>query len=308
MSESTEVATVEVGDKELERIEIGEGWSTTGHSVDSFIEKGNDRYKLAARIAKGGLSHHKTPEAVFTIMLAAHEMGIPVMQAMRGMYVVQGKLALEGHLMDGLAISRCGVTKKVVERSLQRCEIVFSRPGWEDYASEYDLRDAERAGLIKELNWETGEFKPAVKNGKPQMTWVKHTREMLYWRALSAGLKVVAPDFFGGLYHTDELSHLVPEVGDTSGARRDLAALVHGVEPDEAEFTEDEIDQFSREVKQAKKRGILSAQKARAMIDAIVAGKWKKCRDDQDAMRRAIAAANADKSGDGNQGDQGSLL
>jgi len=269
-----------------ERVEVAEGWNPQGEDrVGSFVAGGKERLALATHIAKGGLTHHKTPEAVLTIMLAAYEMGVPVMQALRGMYVVKGKLALEGHLMDGLAISRCGVSKKVEEKSATRCRIRFSRPGWEDHTEEYDLHDAARAGLVRDV-------KPDGSFTTGKGPWREHPKQMLYWRCLGHGLRIVAPDFFGGMYHEDELAHVVSRDSGTSEAARDLDALKRGVEPHPDLMTLDEIDQYTTEIERAVKEGHFTKAEAKALKALMVAGEWTEAREALESLRMKILGAS----------------
>lgn len=268
-----------------ERVDVGSGWGQGRDIVGEFLAQGNRRFAMAKMIAEGGLTAHKSPAQVMTIMLAAMEMGVPLMQALRGMYVVKGKLALEGHLMDGLAIGRCGVSKTIVERSERRCEIVLHRPRWDSYPSVYTLDDAARAGIILKLNKDVDPWtyeSPKGEGGKLlKETWLKHPKQMLYWRALSDGLKVIAPDFFGGMYHVDELSSVAEEIQTTrsEGARRDLKALMTGVEPDQDLFTDDEMTKFSDEIGEAERSGVLKKERAEEMRKDIINGDWREMRD-----------------------------
>lgn len=282
---------------------LPEQWDRGGDMVLQFALHGEERYRLAATIAKGGLTHHKSPEAVLTIMLAAFEVGLPFMQALRGMYYVDGKLGMEGHLMDALAIQRCGVRKTVVESTRERCELVLHRGGWDDLRVSYDLDDAQRAGCIK--GHKDGKIEPAMsKSGKPQLTWVKHTEEMLYWRCLSKGLKRIAPDFFGGIYTLDELEQVAEAQVVASSNRSTMEELeaaaakysggTQPVEPDPNEMTEDEIDRMRAEFHAAVSAGVTGQGTAKAALDLAVAGRWAEARDAWDAMRAEVARAEAD--------------
>lgn len=286
---------------------------TTGSAdrISAFVADGSAMKRMANSIAQSGAYKHKNPNVVLTIMLQAYELNIGIGTALKGMYPVSGKLELETWLMAGLAVMRSGVRWDDVEVTSERCVLRLHRDGWEPKESEYTLEHAEKMGLIRELKGEPGE--KTFKTGRLTDPWFRSTEEMLYWRALSKGLKRIAPDYFGGMYVRGELS-TVPSTADPR-ASADLDALIKGVEPDEAEFTLDEIDGFSREVTTARNEGVISRQKAKAMLDAVVAGKWKKCRDDQSAMREKMLEKAAAEVANGNgsakepdENGQGSLL
>lgn len=272
--------------------------------ISAFVQDGAAMKAMATAIANSGAYRHKNPNTVMTIMLAAYEMNIGIATALKGMYPVSGKLELETWLMAGLAIMRSGVVWDDIEVSGARCALRLRREGWEPKEVEYTLEHASKMGLIHSYNAETGEFK----TNKPTDPWRRSTEEMLYWRCLSKGLKRIAPDYFGGMYVSGELTAAVAVEQGTSSAASDMAALLAGVEPDEDEFTEDEISQYAREVREAKKAGVISAQKATAMIDAVERGKWSKCIEDLDAMRRAMLVHLAEASNeDGDDDTQGGL-
>jgi len=269
------------------RTNLPEVWDRKSDAVVQFGKDLDTRLMIARAIASSGMTHHKTAEAVMTIALTAYEMGLPLMQALRGMYVVSGKIAIEGHLMDALAIQRCGVTKTKTRSDNETCELVLHRPGWDDISVSFTLEDAIRAGCIQ-----------SVKDGKvipfpKRETWAKHTRNMLYWRALSEGLRQIAPDYFGGVYHLDELQEAVG-VGQQSkhvSTNDELDALREGVEPDSEELSEQEIERLAREMEDAVKAGVVDRERGRLVMDLAVTGKWKECREEWDSVRSALLAS-----------------
>lgn len=215
-------------------------WDRTGDIVMKFAGGAEGtalvvRWRIAKAIAGSGMTRHSRPEAVLAIMLTCYEMGLPVMQGIRGMYFADGKIGIEGHLMDALAIERCGVTKAVQEQSMERCRLTLSRPGWQDLEVEFTMADAIRAGLVQKVDGDT------VVSSK--INWRKHPQEMLYWRTLSKGLKQIAPDYFGGVYSVEELQEQVDAQRkvDVSSTNEELDALEQLAE--EAEQIAEEQEQ-----------------------------------------------------------------
>jgi hypothetical protein len=218
-------------------VALPEVWDRTqGDAVTTFAAELDQRWRIAKMIASSGMvsPSQRKPEAVMAIMLSAYELGIPLMQALRGMYFVSGKIGFEGHLMDALAVSRCGVTKTIIKREWNECSIVLHREKWDDIPVSYTLDDAKRAKLISDYDAKAKTVKSA-KQG-----WVQNPREMLYWRALSTGLKIIAPDYFGGVYSLDELEQI-------SSDHSQASAPATGAELDalEAEVVDtDTLDMF----------------------------------------------------------------
>lgn len=275
----------EIGTKALD---LPEQWNRQGDVVLAFAEHLEARWRIATMLVKSGMIREKKPEAVMAIMLKAYEMGVPLMQAIGGMYFVDGKVALEGHLMDALAIRRCGVTKTVVERTDEVCKLVLHREGWDDLPVEYTLEDAKRVGLVGKSNWK------------------KHPKQMLYWRALSDGLRQIAPDYFTGVYGPDELEMAEMAGGaGTVSANAELDALASKgtdpVEPDPDELTLDEIDQMRQEFASARKMGLIDGDREDAALALAVRGLWTEARDEWEAVRIEMARAEAGA-------EQGSLV
>lgn len=267
-----------------------EVWDRQGDSVVAFGQHMDLRWKIAEGIAKSGMTHHTKPEAVMTIALTAFEMGLPLMQALRGMYVVQGKIAIEGHLMDALAIQRCGVSKTKVRSDNEACELILHRAGWADLAVSYTLEDAIRAGCISGVK--DGRVVPYPK----RETWAKHTRNMLYWRALSEGLRQIAPDYFGGVYHPDELQEAVA-IGQSTArvsTNAELDALKNGVEPDPDVLSDDEQEQLGRELDAAEKSGAIDNVRRVQVARLVIDGRWKEAREAWEEVRALVLEAEAE--------------
>ena len=154
-----------------------------------FIRTLDERWRLAKALASSGMIPQRNPEGALAVMLKAHELGIPAMQGFATIHFFSGKLTLSADLMVALAIQRCGVTMQVVEMTPERCELRFTRKGWEPVPSEYTMEDAKRAGLTGKDNWKG------------------HPKAMLAARAKAQGVRLIAPDAFAGTYATEEFDH-----------------------------------------------------------------------------------------------------
>lgn len=285
----------EVGLVELGRFDPEPGMRDDPDRLREFVQDGRSMRAMAKAIADSRAYRHTNENTVLTIMLAAYELDIGVGTALKGMYPVSGKLELETWLMAGLAIMRTGVRWDDVEVSDHKVVLMLHREGWEPKEVEYNLGHAAKMGLIRDYDPETHAFKTS----KPTDPWKRSTEEMLYWRCLSKGLKRIAPDYFGGLYVRGELSEAILSDMATPKGAADLEKLVHGVEPDPEEMTEDEIDRFTTEVDLAKKHELVEADRAKELKALAIDGEWAEAREAWDEIRGLLASAEA---------EQGSLI
>lgn len=145
-----------------------------------------------------------TPQKALTVLLAGRELGVPPMQAIRGIHVVKGRPSLSAELMLALAYQNIpGFKFKVEASNEQVCRIVAQRPNAEPVTLSFTITDAQRAGLAGGDNWK------------------KYPQAMLRARCTSAILRVVAPDAIRGIYTPDEIgaSEREIEVNRLSEAR-----------------------------------------------------------------------------------------
>lgn len=160
------------------------------------------------------------PQAVAVIQFGT-EIGIGPMQALTNIKPIQGQMTMSARLIMGLAASR-GVSWKVVESTDKRCEIVFSRPGWESITSIYTIEEARNAGLVR--------------GGSG---WEKYPQDMLFARAGSRGIRRIAPDATFGMYSTEEMNDVVATAGPLPEA--DAVAEATVVEPEQLDFPGEEL-------------------------------------------------------------------
>lgn len=169
-----------------------------------FVHRHLDAYqRMAEGVARSGMTHHTRSADVLTIIVHAKELGLEPMTALRGMYVVNGKLAVETWLMEQLA-ARLGVTKTVVEEGPMGAEIVFHRPGREDVRTSFTLDDAQRAELIQEYTVDEDGNLMGLVPAPRKRVWALYPDRMCWWRCVSKGLRMIAPDVFGGMYVPEE--------------------------------------------------------------------------------------------------------
>jgi hypothetical protein len=143
------------------------------------------------------------PATAFAKMMVGRDLGIPMTRALVDVLIIQGKPTLSANLMAAM-IKKSGRYKyKKLAHTDQECRIqVWEKVDgvWEDLGvSEFTLKDAEKAGLLK------------------NPTWKNFPKNMLFSRVISNIAKQECGDvFLGSVYTPDELdaSIEVDEGGD----------------------------------------------------------------------------------------------
>lgn len=129
----------------------------------------------------------KTPEAATVIILKGRELGIPPMEALNSINVIQGKPAVSPQLMLALVYRSGQGSIQVVERTDNRSVVRAHRKGLPPQDFIFTFEDAKRLGLAEKDNYRK---QPAV---------------MLQWRNVAAAARAVFPDVVSGLYTPDEM-------------------------------------------------------------------------------------------------------
>lgn len=132
----------------------------------------------------------KTPSAALAIMLTGQEIGIPVMQSLRSIYIVKGKPTLSAQLIGGL-IFKHGHKYLVKESTDKICTLEFIRQNEKPVPYTFTWDDAVKAKLTDREQWKM------------------YPKAMLFSRCMSAGARLVMPDVIAGLYTPEELSEKI---------------------------------------------------------------------------------------------------
>lgn len=155
-----------------------------------------------------------TPHKALAIVLKGRELGIPPMEALAQLYVVNGRVAMQAQLMLAL-IARSGRgTWQIEESTAQACTVVMKRSdNGAAMRLRFTIEEAKAAGLL-------------AKSGS---AWSAYPAAMLRARAISACARVVFPDVIGGMYTPEELD--VPVVVNAEGDIEIDAAAIAIEEP-----------------------------------------------------------------------------
>lgn len=131
----------------------------------------------------------KTPQAAVVLILKGGELGIPPMQALSQIVVVNGKPSLQSELMAALIYRDHGDDALMFdETSAERCVVSYKRRAWKERRTfAFSLEDAKRAELLTNA------------------TWKKYPAAMLRARCISAVARMAFADSIGGMHTPEEL-------------------------------------------------------------------------------------------------------
>lgn len=144
-------------------------------------------------------------DAAVKIMLG-REMGLSPALAIQNLYVVHGRATLNSGTIAAMIKKHPNYNYRVIEHTSASCSIKF----YEQYESDswleigvstFTIDDARTAGLVK-----------------PDSSWAKYPRNMLFARALTNGARWYTPDVFGGpIYTPDEIEGQFRVIDDGAG-------------------------------------------------------------------------------------------
>jgi hypothetical protein len=135
------------------------------------------------------------------MMMTGAELGMTVMQSIRGIHIVKGRPVLAADTM-GAIVKRASVCEylRVVEISESACVLETKRVGEpEPVKMAWTLEDAQRAGLTKD-------------------NWQRYPQAMLKARCMAQICRAVYPDVIAELYDPDEIESI--EIRETPETRK----------------------------------------------------------------------------------------
>lgn len=194
--------------------------SLTVKLPQSLVASGNEweaiQQQARTLIASGFFpkSVNTAPKAI-AVMLAGRELGLPPMQSIRNVHIVDGKPTLAAETMLALAYQRvaglwCEVKSDATGATVTGARSQAAKPT----TIVFTMKDAAAAGLTGKDNWR------------------KYPAAMCRARAISAWCRVVAPDAILGCYTPEE----VESIGN--GRPAPVVDITHAQEVVEAQHVE----------------------------------------------------------------------
>ena len=180
----------------------------TGAKVRGVVPTSmEEAFRLATAIVASGMAPPdvKTQEGALVIILTGLEVGMPPMQAIQRIALINGRTTIWGDAAIGL-VRASGLLDSIKEwqtpDGVAHCKV--RRKGDKAYhESTFSKAEAQAAGLWDRKN----------RDGTPGM-YQKYPKRMLQMRARGFALRDVFADVLGGMYLREELEGVDPEPVD----------------------------------------------------------------------------------------------
>lgn len=175
----------------------------TGNAIKAIIPEDVEQvFRLAQAISKSGLapSTMKDPEKLLVAIMHGLEVGLPPMQAVQRIAVINGRPAIWGDALPALLWSRNFKIDEWIDGGVAHCKV--TRPDGTAIVRSFSDQDAKKAGLL----------------GKPG-PWQQYPDRMKQMRARGFACRDGAADALSGLYVAEELVD-APEMVDVTPKRK----------------------------------------------------------------------------------------
>ena len=140
------------------------------------------------------------PGKVSAAILYGREIGLPPMNSLAAIHVINGKAGVSAEVMRSMVL-QAGHDFEVVEMTSARVTVRVRRRGTQSWTDvSWTQEDAKRAGLLKNA------------------TYTAYPRQMLMARASTELCRVVFPDVIHGLHSTEELEAMPADDVDEPAA------------------------------------------------------------------------------------------
>lgn len=192
-------------------------------TLDMTVEAWQTMKEQADMLVKTGFLPQAidTPEKAIAIMLRGRELGIPPMEALSKLYVVKGRVTCMGELMLSLIHSHHAGEVNILESSEKIARVRMRRKEdrqWDTFI--YTIEAAAKAGLT---------------SGPNAGSWKKFPEQMLLWRVIAKGARIVFPDVIGGMYTPEEAGLTVRVEEDEVALNGDGQTVAEAEEDTDAE-------------------------------------------------------------------------
>lgn len=171
-------------------------------------------FRLATAVSKSGIAPKgmDKPEAITVAIMHGLEIGLPPMQAIQKIAVINGRPTVWGDAVPALLWAHGFSLREWMdgEKDERTAYCTVTRPTGEAVTRAFSVSDAKKAGL-----W--GKSGP----------WQQYSERMLAMRARGFAARDGAPDVLGGLYVAEEVSDL-SEMKDVTPRKSSAAAKRDG--------------------------------------------------------------------------------
>ncbi len=176
-------------------------------SLDLMINNWDAMVQMSETLLASGFLpvHIKKKEQAIAILMKGAELGVPPMEALSSLYVVNGRVVCMGQLLMSL-MQRAGFEFKQHKITDKGATVTGRSPGGQWVSAEFTRKDADDAGLL---------------NDTSKQPWQKYTKDMMFWRAVSRFSKQYAPAITSGVVLAEEVG--IPVTVSDSGGEQEIA-------------------------------------------------------------------------------------
>jgi hypothetical protein len=160
---------------------------------------------IATDLHKSGLFKHlANPQQAIAVVEYGRELGVPPMQALQTMAVINGKIGMESKLLMGLA-KRAGYDMEIIKNTDEECEINLIDLKGKKHKVKFDWEEAEQLGVTKKWNKEKKQY-------ELKYPYKTQPANMLLQRCVAKAVRRHAPETLlddgsgMGMYTIEELS------------------------------------------------------------------------------------------------------
>ncbi len=151
--------------------------------------------------------HIDTPQKAAAVMMMADELNVGRITALRGMYVIQGKVSCNTQLLLALCRRTGEMEDFSIEGDDTKATCMMKRRGQTPVRLVFTLSQAKKLGIVRG-------------------PWLTQAATMLRWRAVASVARLVFPDALEGVYTHEEMGH--PILVDDGNIELDSAKMVEG--------------------------------------------------------------------------------
>jgi hypothetical protein len=201
----------------------------------------NQAYRLATALSKSGLiptALKGKPDDILVVLMSGRELGMPPMQSLRHLYVIEGRISMSAVMMLGRVLKSGQADFFTVTETTSKLATAKTRRKGspDDVVLTFTIEDAMAMNLAGRDNWK------------------KQPATMLRWRVVTALCRLVYPDVVEGIYSEDEAEDIratahsiaglveVPPASEAPGAIQ-LADVIP-----QTTGTQEKIDQVTGEI------------------------------------------------------------
>lgn len=167
-------------------------------------------YRLATALSRSGLiptALKGKPDDILVVLMSGRELGIPPMQSLRHLYVIEGRISMSAAMMLGRVLKSDACEYfTVTETTDKSAKATTKRKGSPaETHLEFTIGDAMQMGLANRDNWK------------------KQPATMLRWRVVTALSRLVYPDVVEGIYSEDESEDIRESARGMAGAMGEMS-------------------------------------------------------------------------------------